>query len=54
MEIYYLENGKYQLHYSDILEDNREDIHYNADTQITLKAFPDIKMNLADIFEGIE
>ena len=53
IEIYYLEDGVYQLKYSYILENNKEDIHYNADTIVTLKGFP-ISMSLAEIFENLE
>ena len=31
VEIYYLENGKYDLKYSYILQDDSEEEHYNAD-----------------------
>lgn len=53
VEIYYLENGKYELRYSYILQDNIEEEDYNADTVICLKEFPNIRMSLADIFEGV-
>ena len=45
VEIYYLEDGKYRY----MLQDDPEDEDYNADTEITLKAFPHIKMTLEDI-----
>lgn len=54
VEIYYLESGKYILTYSYILQDDKEDEHYNAETLIRLKEFPHIEMKLSDIFEGIE
>lgn len=54
VEIYYLEDGKYKLTYSYILQDDKEDEHYNAETVIYLKDFPHIKMTLGDIFEGVE
>ncbi len=55
VQIYYLqENGKYKLENSYILEDDKEDEHYNGETEISLKAFPNIKMILADIFEKVE
>ena len=53
VEIYYLENGKYVLTYSYILQDDREEEDYNAETVITLRAFPHITMMLKDIFEGV-
>ena len=36
VEIYYLENGKYILRYSYILENDKEEEHYNAETVISL------------------
>ena len=54
VEIYYLENGKYTLQQSYILQDDKEDDHYNAEEEICLKAFPHIKMMLKDIFEGVD
>lgn len=54
VEIYYLENGKYVLEESYLLQDDEEEEHYNAKTEICLRAFPHIKMFLEDIFEGME
>ena len=54
VEIYYLEDGKYILEQSYILQDDKEEDHYNAETEITLKAFPHIKMTLAEIFDGVD
>ena len=54
VEIYYLENGKYDLKYSYILQDDPEEEHYNTDTVVTLKDFPNISMTLAEMFENIE
>lgn len=54
VEIYYLEDGRYELRYSYVLQDDPEEEHYNADTIITLKEFPNITMTLADIFENAE
>lgn len=54
VEIYYLEDGKYELKYSYILQDDAEEAHYNADTQIVLKEFPHISMTLAEIFENVD
>lgn len=53
LEIYYLEDGKYVLEYSYLLQDDKEEEHYNAETEISLKGFPHIKMKLKDIFEGV-
>lgn len=54
IEIYYLENAKYILKYSYILEDDKEDRSYNAEVIIALRAFPSISMTLAEIFDGVE
>lgn len=54
VEIYYLQDGKYVLEQSYILEDDEEDEHYNAETMIRLRAFPHIKMELRDIFEKVD
>lgn len=54
VQIYYLRDGKYVIENSYILEDNKEDEHYNAETIISLRAFPHIQMTLSDIFEGVE
>lgn len=54
VEIYYLEGGKYVLEQSYILQDDKEDEDYNAETEICMRAFPHIKMRLGEIFEGIE
>lgn len=54
IEIYYLEDGKYVLDQSYILQDDKEDEDYNADQEISLKAFPHIRMTLKEIFEGID
>lgn len=54
VEIYYLENGKYTLVYDYILQDDPEVDHYNAETVISLRGFPHIKMGLCDIFEDTD
>lgn len=54
IDIYYLEDEKYELQYSYILQDDTEEEDYNADTEILLKGFPHIKMTLADIFENMD
>lgn len=54
VEIYYLSEGRYVLEQSYMLQSDREDEHYNAETEICLKAFPHIKMKLEDIFEGLD
>lgn len=54
LEIYYLKNGKYELEYSYLLQEDQEDEHYNAQTVIELREFPHIKMELRDIFENVD
>lgn len=54
LEIYYLQDGRYILEQSYILQDDGEEEDYNADTEICLRGFPHIKMKLSEIFEGIE
>lgn len=53
VELYYLENGKYSLSASYILEDDQENADYNADVVLTLRAMPNISMTLEEVFEGI-
>lgn len=53
VEIYYLENGKYILEQSYILQEDKEDDDYNAESEISLRAFPHIRMTLGEIFEGL-
>ncbi|MCM1200049.1 MAG: hypothetical protein NC312_02345 [Bacteroides fragilis] len=47
-------DGKYVMEQSYILEEDKDDIHYNAETEIRLRAFPHIRMELQDVFEGLE
>lgn len=54
IEIYYLVDKKYVLTYSYILEDDKDDEYYNAETVISLREFPHIKMKMKEIFEGID
>ena len=54
VEIYYLENGKYVLEQNYILQDDIDDEDYNAETEITLRGFPHIKMQLKEIFDGVD
>lgn len=53
VEVYLLREGKYMLSESYILDDDKDSKYYNAETQITLQAFP-ITMTLKEIFEGVE
>lgn len=54
VEIYYLQNEKYILEESYLLQKDKEEEDYNAETQISLREFPHIKMTLGEIFEGID
>lgn len=54
IEIYYLKETKYELVNALILDNDPESPHYNAETLLTLRAFPSVSMKLQDIFEGIE
>ena len=53
LEIYYLEEGKYVLSQSYMLQDDKEEEDYNAETILALKAFPQVTMALGEIFEGL-
>lgn len=53
LEIYYLQDGRYVLEQSYILQDDEEDCEYNAEQEICLRAFPHIRMTLAEIFNGV-
>ena len=53
VEIYYLEDGKYILEQSYILQEDKEDDDYNAESEVSLRAFPHIRMTLGEIFEGL-
>ncbi len=49
LEIYYLNNRKYELVESYVVEDDEKNEHYNLKTEVTLRCFP-ITMTLEDIF----
>ncbi len=53
VEIYYLKDGRYVLEQNHMFQNDEEDDDYNADVEISLKAFPHIKMTLGEIFEGV-
>lgn len=53
LEIYYLENGKYVLTQTYMLQNDKEEEDYNAEQEIRPKTFPHIKMTLCEIFEGV-
>lgn len=54
VQIYYLEEGCYVLKDSYILQDDKKEAYYNAETEIVLREFPNISMTLAEIFENVE
>ena len=54
VQIYYLNDGEYKLVNSFILEDDAENRNYNADVQLALREFPQIKMTLGESCEGVE
>ena len=54
VEIYYLEDEKYNLVYSYILQEEKEERDYNADTVIALREFPHITMTLEEIFDKVD
>ena len=54
VEIYYLNNGVYDLVSFYILVDDAEDEDYNAETVLTLKAVPKVSIVLKEIFENID
>ena len=54
VEIYYLQEGKYILEQNYMLQHDVDEEDYNAKTEISLRAFPHIKMRLEEIFEGLE
>lgn len=37
-----------------MLQEEKDDEDYNAETEICLKGFPHIKMLLGEIFEGVD
>lgn len=54
VQIYYLEEGSYVLKDSYILQDDKKEAYYNAETEIVLREFPNISMTLAEIFKNVE
>ena len=53
LQIYYLNDGRYELVNSYNLENDQSDEYYNAETPINLRAYPHIRMTLAEIFENV-
>lgn len=51
VEIYYLEDGRYQLKESYILEEDEKDEYYNADQVMALRAMPLVTIGLKEIFD---
>lgn len=51
LDIYYLEDGKYELHETYELCTDKEDDYYNVDMPITLREFPQVTITMGDIFE---
>ncbi len=49
-----MEDGRYVLKYHYMLQDDKEEVDYNAEQEICLKVFPHIKMTLGEVFEGIK
>lgn len=54
IEIYYLQDDKYILEQSYILQNDKDAEDYNAEVEIVLRGFPHIQMTLGEIFEGVE
>lgn len=54
LEIYYLDDGKYVLHQNYMLQGDKEEEDYNADQEISLRAFPHITMTLGELFEDLD
>ena len=49
LEIYYLNNGKYELVESYVVEDDEKSEYYNLKAEVTLRCFP-VTMTLEEIF----
>lgn len=47
-----IENLDFKYHPEE--NDDIEDEEYNAETEITLRGFPHIRMTLAEVFEGVD
>lgn len=50
LEIYYLENGKYVLAESYVVDDDEKSEYFNIKTEVTLRCFP-IMMTLEELFK---
>lgn len=53
VERYYLNEGRYVLTASYILEEDKESKAYNAEIVLTLRAMPNVSMTLEEIFAGL-
>lgn len=51
IEIYYLQDGKYELKDAYILDDDESSEDYNADLILKLRGMPMVSMTLGEIFE---
>lgn len=49
----YPQGGKFVLEHSYMLQGDKEDERYNAEVEISLRAFLHIEMTPDDIFEGV-
>ena len=54
IEVYYLEEGVYELVGSHMLVEDEEDENYNADLLLTLRSMPVVSILLRSIFDNIE
>lgn len=54
VEVYYLENGGYELVNVLMLQDDPEEEAYNAKEVICLREFPNVKLILEDIFYQVD
>ena len=54
VEIYYLENGQYELVNVLMLQDEEDEEDYNAKEIIALREFPSVKLVLEDIFHHVD
>lgn len=51
LDVYYLEDGKYELHESYELCTEEGHEYYNVNTPITLREFPQVSVTMGEIFE---
>ena len=53
LEIYYLNGKSYVLHFTAMLDSDSQSESYNANHKISLRAFPNVCMTPAEIFEDV-